>query len=425
LQQFSVSSYLSIPEEPGIYEFFNLLEELLYVGKAKNLRNRVSSYFQKGSQLHGKTAILVPQVKKIKIITVESELEALLLEAHLIKKYNPKYNMRLTDGKAYPLIRVTSKDKYPAVITARLPVDKKSVYFGPFPSSATVRNVLRLIRRIFPYQSTLNHPNRLCLYNHLGLCPCLNAKESEDNRKMYKNTIHHIVNFLEGDSGKVLRELKKERDFFAKKELFENASKIQKQINQILYITQASHNVFEYETNPNFKSDQRTEEMRELKKVLSVNGIEINLPRRVECFDNSNIQGTNPTSSMVVLTNGEVDKSQYRKFKIKKVKGANDFATMQEVLSRRLKHKEWPMPDLFIVDGGKGQVSAARGILEPNIPLIGIAKREEIIITSDLREIKLSKSSPALRLVMRIRDEAHRFAISYHRKLRNKNLLNN
>jgi len=239
----------------------------------------------------------------------------------------------------------------------------------------------------------------------------------------YKKAINHIRDFLGGKTAKVIKDLEKEKERLVEREAFENAALVQKQIEAIHVITRPLHKPFEYETNPNLKEDVRGEEMLSLQETLEKSGILIDLPRRIECYDNSNFQGTNPTSSMVVLTNGEIDKSQYRKFKIKSVKGPNDFASMQEVLTRRLKHSEWPLPQLFIVDGGKGQVSAAREVLG-NLPLIGLAKKEEIIITPDLKEVHLQKSSPALTLVMRIRDEAHRFAITYHRKLRSKNLFN-
>lgn len=409
-----------------MYQFLDNKGEILYVGKAKNLKNRVSSYFTKGADLSPKTANLVAQVKKIKVIKVESEIEALLLEANLIKKFSPKYNIRLTDGKAYPLIRITIKEMYPAVLTVRRSEDRKSIYFGPFPSSNTVRSVLRLLRRIFPYHSTVNHPKKVCLYHHLNLCPCIPAFDNEVTRVAYQKTIKHIVDFLEGNTSKVVKELEKERNELSKKEQFEEAGNIQKQIDNINFITHPVHKPFEYETNPNLTEDLRYKEMLSLQNILSTHGYPIALPSRIECYDNSNIQGTNPTSSMVVLTNGNIDKSQYRKFKVRSVKGPNDFATMQEVLKRRFGHTEWPYPDLLIVDGGKGQISSAAIVLDDlgiTIPLIGLAKREETIITRDFQEIKLKKSDPALQLVMRIRDEAHRFAITFHRKLRSKNML--
>lgn len=428
-----MSQYLSLPQDPGVYQFLNSDGDTLYVGKAKNLKSRVSSYFSSLQNLSGKTAVLVSQVKKIKITIVESELESLLLEVSFIKKYAPKYNIRLTDGKAYPLIRITLKNDFPAVLTARRPEDPHSVYFGPFPNAGAMRMVLRSIRKIFPYQSVLNHPKKKCLYNHLGLCPCPPTFTTNDEKKEYKKTLTHLIDFLEGQTQKVVKDLEKERDMFTHNEKFEHAGKLQKQIDAIYFITQPFHQPFEYQTNPHLRTDIRQQELESLQKLLHEHGVMVEFPARIECYDNSNFQGTNATSSMVVLTNGEIDKSQYRKFKTKSVKGPDDFATMQEVLTRRLKHTEWLYPQLFIVDGGKGQVNAVKEILEDfyqhhpelisgSLPLIGLAKREETIITSDMQEIHVSKHSPALQLVMRIRDEAHRFAITYHRKLRSKAL---
>lgn len=417
-----------------MYQFLDNSREVLYVGKAKDLKSRVSSYFTNSSGLSGKTRALVGQVTLIKAIIVESEIESLLLEANLIKKYQPYYNIKLTDGKAYPLIRITIKDDYPKVLIARREEDKSSVYFGPYPSTQSMYSVLRFLRKLFPFQSVLNHPKRICLYHHLGLCPCPQVFDSQELKKQYKKNITHIKDFLSGKTQKVVKDLEKERENMSGDEKFEEARALQKNIDAILLVTHPIHRPFEYETNPNLHSDLRQKEMEDLQLILWKNGVKISLPKRIECYDNSNFQGTNPTSSMVVLTNGEIDKSQYRKFKIRSQNRPNDFATMEEVLQRRLRHKEWPLPDLVIVDGGKGQVSSALKVLESfrpeddgplaqNIPVIGLAKREETIVTSDLKEISLSKDSPALQLIMRIRDEAHRFAISYHRKLRAKEFL--
>lgn len=400
---------------------------MLYVGKAKQLKNRVSSYFTQKHLLSPKTKLLVSQIKKIKTIVVESEFESLLLEANLIKKYSPKYNIRLVDGKSYPMIRITAKHKYPAVLTARKTDDEKSIYFGPYPNSSSMHTVIRILRRIFPFHSVLNHPPKICLYNHLNLCPCVPAMDSRENVKAYKKTIKHIIDFLSGKTKKVLTDLKKERDAEGLLENFEKAGVLQKQIDSIIYVTNPFHKPFEYETNPNLREDIRKQELENLQLILSKNGVTIAYPKRIECYDISNFQGTNPTASMVVLTDGEIDKSQYRKFKIK-TKGPNDFAMMSEVLDRRMRHEEWKYPDLLVVDGGKGQIGAAKNILQKFSslnskllipPVIGLAKREEIIITENLLEIRLPRDSKALQVIIRIRNEAHRFAVTFHKKLRN------
>ncbi len=409
---------------PGIYLFLDQKGKVLYVGKAKNLKKRVGSYFVSKSQLLEKTKILVSRTSKIKTIQAHSEIEALLLEANYIKKYNPVYNARLTDGKAYPLIKITIKDDYPNVLIARRPDDPKSIYFGPFPNAGAMKLVLKTIRRIFPYVSVKNHSKRICLYFHLGLCPCPPAFDSLLLEKEYKANIKRIIIFLKGQTKKVLRDLEKERDSESKKEEYENARKLQQKIDSVLIITNPSYPSFDSQTDPNLEEDIKNDELLSLKKVLETTKSKIILPRRIECYDVSNISGKFAVGSMVVFIDGDKETSQYKRFKIRFTKeNPNDFAMLSEVIARRLNHNEWPHPDLIIVDGGKGQVSSVVKVLERknlNLALIGIAKREETIITQDLLEIKLPKNSKALLLVMRIRDEAHRFAIAYHRNLRSK-----
>lgn len=410
-----------MPQSPGVYLYLNGRGKVIYVGKAKNLKHRVSSYFAPSAKLLGKTVLLVQEVKKIQIIQVESEIEALLLEANLIKKYAPQYNISMKYGATFPSIRITKKSLFPSVMYSRRMDDKKSVYFGPYPNGYAVRRVLKTMRRIFPYSSVVNHPKKVCLYYHLGLCPC--PPVFPEKNEEYRKTIQHIIDFLHGKTKKILRELATERDAASRTEDFETAAAIQRQMSAITYVTNPPlHQPYEYETNPNLKTDLRMEEMVSLQKVLTDNDVYIALPSRIECYDISNTQGTNATASMVVLRDGEIDTSQYRKFKMH-AKGPNDFAMIKEVLTRRMKHVEWKYPELIVVDGGKGQISSAKNVLGDlniTIPIIGLAKREEIIITSDFQEIVLPKRSPALQLIMRIRNEAHRFAITYHRKLRSK-----
>lgn len=388
------------------------------MGKALNLRSRVSSYFA-SNDLGEKTTALRLQIEKIDVIGVTSELESFLLEEKLIKKYKPRYNIRLVDGKSYPSIKITVKDKYPKVLFVRKQEADKSLYFGPYTSANSLRTVLKILRRIFPYQAVLNHPNKLCLYYHLGLCPCPAVRNDES----YKKTIKHIINFLNGNTKKVIKDLETERDTLSKQEKFEEANIIQKKIDDINLVTSSFYKPFEYEENPNLRSDITQKKLNELIQILKENSTEVLDLKRIECYDISNTSGLNATGSLVVLTDGEIDKSYYRRFKIKRFykDKPNDFGMMQEMLERRLKHKEWPTPSLIVVDGGKGQVSSVNKILKDlnvNIPLIGLAKREETIITKDLKEIKLPKDSQALLLIMKIRDEAHRFAITYHKKLR-------
>lgn len=395
----------------------------MYVGKAKDLKSRVSSYFTAPAGLGPKTKALVAQIKNIRVVEVESEVESLLLEAFYIKTYKPRYNIRMQDSKSYPLVRITIKEKYPSVTVARREDDTNSLYFGPFPSSSSVRLVLRTIRKIFPFVSTLNHAKRVCLYHHLGLCPCPQMFDSLESQKAYKATIKSIVGMFEGDTKKVLKSLEKQRDEVSSTEDYEKAGELQKKINALTYVTQPVHTPFEYHTNPNLRTDLREKELKDLMAILNNHGYNLTQLDKIECYDISNTQGTNATASQVVFVNGEKDGSLYRRYKIKIDGKPNDFAMMEEVLTRRLKNTQWTYPDLFIVDGGKGQISSglkAMEIVGVTAPLIGLAKREETIITSDNQEIKLPKNSGSLQLIQRLRDEAHRFALTYHRKLRSK-----
>lgn len=454
---FNKTDYLSLPSEPGVYRFLDENNKILYVGKANDLKARVSSYFTL-SGLGPKTSALVSKIKKIKIIVVQSEVEALLLEAFYIKKYQPKYNIDLKDNKAFLRLKINHKDRYPSLILVRRDDDDpRYLYFGPYTSASSLRLVLRTLRRVYPFVSVRNHLKRVCLYHHLGLCPCPQVFDSPELKKEYSKNINNIIKILEGGAPRIMRELEKARDEYSKSEEYEKASQIQQKINALSIITTPFRKPFEYDINPNLRADIRQNELTSL--IEALNNTQSNFVSkldRIECYDISNIQGTNPTASMVVLTHGEIDKSQYRKFKMK-TKGPNDFAMMQEVLERRLKHTEWQFPDLIIVDGGKGQVSSALRIIKQskfNIPLVGLAKRYETIILPILykknsidnenkilnsvkknlqknykldslsfSEVSLPKNSPALHLIMRIRDEAHRFAITFHKKLRGRNAL--
>lgn len=409
-----------------MYLFKNQKGDTLYIGKASNLKKRVASYFQEGLVPDSKTNLLISQVKSIETIAVGSEIEAFLLEASLIKKHNPKYNVRLTDGKSYILLRISIKDDMPKIQFSRSEADRKSVYFGPYPSFPTLRLVLKIIRRIFPFQSANHQGKRICLYHHLGLCPCPVTLDTQEKRRGYRRDILRIVKFLNSRVGDVVTDLEKERNVFSKALNFEKASEIQKQIEAVRTVTAPFYKPFEFESNPLLKDQIRSEEISALRKYLNENGVKTNDLHRIECFDISNTSGTNATGSMVTFVNGERDTSFYRRFKIKKTpdKIPNDYEMMKEVIRRRFTHlADWGIPDLIIVDGGKGQVSSVQSILSKQnikIPLIGLAKREELIVTEDLRMLRLQRSSHTLSLVRRIRDEAHRFAINYHKKLRSR-----
>lgn len=408
------------------------------MGKANNLRNRVSSYLGKRTDLGPKTAILVSNIANIDHTVVASELEALLLEAHLIKKYVPPFNVAWTDGKAYPFIKITVNDAYPAVLQTRRIDHPKAMFFGPFPNIGDVRRTLKWIRRIFPYQSVRNHPKRICLYHHLGFCPCPPLLTKTQLTK-YRHTIRYLVQFLEGKKESVIRSLEKEMLIAAKSENFEEAESIKRQIDTIRLITSGVYKPWSYIENPNLLSDEAQLDLEDLQQVLSfyLRGLTPQALSRIECYDVSNIQGKQATGSMVVATDGQIDKSQYRRFRIRFKDTPDDTAMHREMLARRLKHTEWQMPDIIVIDGGVGQVYAAKSVIEEKglaIPVIGLAKRLEQIILPNValhlsgerlnfEKVTLPRNHRALKLLQRLRDEAHRFAITYHRKLRRKRFL--
>lgn len=419
----------SIPHKPGVYKFKDYRNRIIYVGKALDLSNRVKSYFS--SKTHEpKTAALVSNVKSLETIVVESELEALILEANLIKKYLPEYNIRLTDDKDYLYIKVT-KEPFPKIITARKKELSDSLkFFGPFPSSRTVHDTLKSLRRVFPWCQIggSSKTGRPCFYFHLGLCPGPCARVI--NQKDYRKIINHFSAFMEGKKAQLSGELTKEMEEASKDKRFEDALRLKKMLSGLNYLTQPNQ-VQSYLENPNFLEDQHQKSVEELQKELGL----LELPSRIECYDISNISGKDATGSMVVLTDGEIDKSQYRKFKIRIAGKPNDYAMHAEVARRRLNHPDWGIPQLILIDGGRGQVRAVKNEIDrqaqkknsaklfEKITIYGIAKREEWLYPPEGEIIKLPKRSLALRLVQKIRDESHRFAVNYHRKLHRKSSL--
>lgn len=420
----------ALPSKSGVYLFKNGSSKIIYVGKAKDLKKRVVSYFSNLPH-DTKTNILISKINSIEHIITSSEIEAFLLEANLIKKYKPEYNIKFADDKSFPYIKIAKKP-IPYITIVRKKDDKNATYFGPFPDALGVRIVLKIIRRIFPYQSGKNHLEKKCLYYHLGLCPCVAL--FPEKRSDYNKTINKIKSFLKGKKDFIIRSLEKERDVKIKKEEFEEASIIQKKIEKINLITSPQYHPFAYEKDHDLYEKRMRLEQKSLQDILIKYFYNLKYLKRIECFDISNISGKQATGSMVVFTNGESDKKEYRRFRIRSKTTPDDFLMMKEMLTRRLKRNDWGKADLIVVDGGKGQVSSILQILEKlnlTIPLIGLAKREEVIIIPNRNfssdnlfiEVKLPLTSPALNLLRRIRDEAHRFAITYHRLLRRKHML--
>ncbi|MDO8570291.1 MAG: excinuclease ABC subunit UvrC [Candidatus Daviesbacteria bacterium] len=452
-----IPRHFKAPHKPGVYIFKDKSGKVLYVGKAVDLKSRIASYFScshlsSGRVTSGRVNNLVPQIHSLETIEVLSEVEALILEANLIKKYLPPFNIKLTDDKDYLYIKITKED-FPKVITARKKeLGNAKAYFGPFPSASTVKSTLKKLRRIFPWCS--GSPNRLllrlspdrndtstsfsagviarirqlaetkqsrpCFHYHLNLCPGPCA--GKIGKKEYNKIINRLIKFLNGKKEEVIKDLETEMNQFSKNLKFENAQNIKKTIEGINYLTQ-SNNIEVYLENPNFIEDQNKLSLEQIKNDLNL----IKIPERIECFDISNISGKQAVGSMVVLTDGNIDKSQYRKFKINPaVAKPNDVAMMKEILQRRMKHNEWPLPDLILVDGGRGQVNVAKLEIRNSkfeTPIFGLAKRQEWIYPPEGEIIKLSKNSLSLRMLQKIRNESHRFALAYHHKLREKSML--
>jgi len=472
-----------IPHKPGIYIYKDKNGKVIYVGKAVDLYSRVSSYFN-NTWKNVKTAKLVENIVSAETIIVQSEIEALILEANLIKKFMPLYNIRLTDDKDYLYVVVTDEE-YPKVITARKKdLIKVKKWFGPYPSATTVKTTLKKLRRVFPWCSnplgsrtnkikgrglldsytrsgTIAKIGKACFYYHLNQCSgaCVGTISKED----YNKVVNRFSKFLDGKKQELLEELSNEMELYSKDLEYEDAAKVKKIIEGINYIT-APAKISNYLVNPNFLEDLNQNSLQELQKALNLP----ELPVRIEAYDISNFQGKEATGSMVVLTNGEIDKSQYRRFKIKITGKPNDYAMHAEMMGRRLKHDEWPLPQLFLIDGGRGQVTSVKDIIDKHaaslrdhelakqsqsakdsslasdknpdnsgiassempprndvskIPIYGLAKREEWLYPPEGEVIKLPKKNLGLRLLQKIRNESHRFAITYHKKLRAKAFL--
>jgi len=414
------SQIKKLPDSPGIYLYYGQNGKLLYVGKSVSLKKRVASYFR-DKKLDGKTGMLVSKISKISHIKVFSEFEALLLEANLIRENQPFFNIQSKDDKSPIYIKITN-GPVPQITTTRKEKPGRGVFIkGPFPSAKTTREVLRLIRRIFPY---CHHkkPYSACLYVHLGLCPF--PTRDDVSRQKYTKTVRQVKKLLSGQSGSLVKELTKKMNASARLQKYEEAQDIKKQIEKLQYINTTYHTPQEFLERPTLVDDLRMQRLQELKSVLELEKI----PRRIECYDIANISGTLATGSMVVFTNGAPDKSQYRRFKIKFTHKPNDYEMLREVIARRIKN-DWPLPDIMIIDGGRGQLNATLSQITKNkitVKVVALAKRLEEIYTPDkIQPLSLPKENVARQLAQAMLDEAHRFANAYHRHLRSKNMFSN
>ena len=532
----------TLPNAPGVYQYFDVNNTIIYVGKAKNLKKRVSSYFTKTHE-NGKTRVLVKKIASVKHIVVATETDALLLENNLIKKHKPRYNVMLKDDKSYPWICI-KKERFPRVFQTRRLIKDGSEYFGPYTSVRTVHTLLDLIRGLYALR-TCNYdlsPEKIeakkykvCLEYHLGNCK--GACEGFETEAEYAESIRAIRDILKGNFKDSLSQFKNQMKTFAAEMKFEDAQKIKEKIDilenyqakstivnpkisnvdvfsivsdesyayinflQLSYgsiirshtleikkklqetdtqlltlaITEIRQrfNSMSKEVYVPFKIDlgehikvtvpklgdkkhilelsvrnakyYRLEQLKQVKitdpdrhanRIMAQMKVDLRLtdePRHIECFDNSNIQGTNPVAACVVFKNGKPSKKEYRHFNIKTVEGPDDFASMTEVVYRRYKRlldENQPLPQLIIIDGGKGQLSSAVKSLEKlnlrdKIAIIGIAKRlEELFYPNDSIPLYLDKKSETLKIIQQLRNEAHRFGIEHHRNKRSKSALN-
>ncbi len=421
--EISKENFLKLPEVNGVYTFYKE-KTPIYIGKSVNLKSRLNSYLL--VNLGIKTRKMVSEADEMKYIEVSSELESLLLESFLIKKYKPKYNIVLKDDKHSLYIEITN-DEYPRVITARKN-DGQGVLFGPFPNSTNVKSILRLLRKIFPY-SDHKIGKKPCLYSHIGLCnPCPNYIISsgileKELKERYLRNIKNVKLVLSRKFNIVRKSLEKEMLQYARNERYEDASKIRDKIKALDYITQKRINEEKFLENSNLIEDIRLQEINEFRQILFSNNIKPKSLDRIECFDIAHLSGSAATASMVVLLKGEKENSEYRHFKIRQNKSQSDYDSMKEIALRRIKNiSRWSKPDLIIVDGGLGQVKIFNKEFEKlGIDVVGIAKHPDRLILANGKKIRLTKLS--LQLVSRIRDEAHRFARRYHHKLISKTLL--
>lgn len=389
----------NFPEAPGVYLMKNAAGEIIYIGKATSLKHRVLSYFQKN--LPDKTRKQMSEAIEIDFQETDSTVEAIFLESRLIKKYSPIYNIKEKDDKSRIYVHITRED-FPRLYILRETdlvqiKENNPILYGPFLSTLSLNTALELIRKVIPFRSCKKLPKKKCLYGYIGLCPapCEGMVSKEDFRK----NIRMVRDFFEGKKGRVVSSLNKEIKNLSKQEKFEEAARVRDRLRALEHLRHSFA----------------------IKQDIST------IYDRIEGYDISNISGQFAVGSMVVFIDGASEKSEYRKFKIKWVKGTNDVAMMKEVLYRRFKHIPlaggWDLPDLVLIDGGKGQVNVALEVLKENnlnIPVVGLAKgpdrkKDEIITTKTL-----PRSETAL--FKQVRDEAHRFARGYYEKLHRKDL---
>lgn len=399
-----------LPDRPGIYLFKDEAGKTLYVGKAASLRKRVSSYFQPARPLINRLGHLVQETKDLEWVVTGSEAEALLYEMSTVKELTPKYNVLLRDDKSFPLIKVTVDEPFPRLFIGRgNEPGVKSI--GPFTNATLLRQAFTAIRRIIPFRTCRTLPQRACLDYYLKLCPA--PCEGRVGQEQYRENLSQVYRLMEGRKEEVLKELQRKMQQASQARRYEDAARLRDQIAGLIELTVRPRQFIP------------SEALADLQSLLKLP----RLPRRIEAFDVSNIFGREPVGSLVTFVDGRPHKDGYRRFKMKTVSGIDDYAMMREIVRRRYEAKpkgadSMVLPDLVVIDGGKGHLNSALEVfreLKLDLPAVGIAKEfEELFLPGRREPVILPPSSRALHLIERARDEAHRFAIGYHRLLRGK-----
>lgn len=406
-----------LPVAPGVYFHKNAAGEIIYVGKAAVLKNRVRQYFQ-NSKKDPKTEVLVAEISDTDWIVVDTEMDALFLESEMIKRYKPKWNILLRDDKTVSYVKINMKDEVPYVSFTRNPIDDSATYIGPFYGKSVVEKAVRALRKVFPYY-TRPYTGKKTLDTDLGLTPGIEIGKTTP--KDYKKNLKKLICYLEGDRKKLIKDLERTMRKEAAAENYESAAEARNQLFGLKELKKKI--VFSDKEFLDISSDRALKHLQNLLNLPKP-------PRRIEGYDISHQSGTNTVGSMVVFINGASARSDYRKFKIR-TSTSDDLKSMQEVISRRLKHKEWDFPDLIILDGGIAQVNAVLPLVEPyGIPVIGRDKSGNHSKSAGVKLIipnrgpaTLSTGSHIARLIARIDEESHRFAITYHSLLKRRNML--
>ncbi len=401
---------LSLPVTSGVYLFLNREGAVLYIGKARSIKKRVGGHFRSFGESFSKEGKMLADVSRIDFIETSTEAEALLLESSLVKENLPKYNQELKDDKSYPYLKVTGEE-YPRLLITRKRRSDGSKYFGPYTDARLLREAVKMLRREFPLRTCKKFPKKVCLMYHLGLCggPC----EEKQSKAEYLATAKELGAFLEGRRSALVKALSRRMKEHSKKQEFETAKILYDQIRALSMIPSGSA-----------QKKAPADVLSMTKNIFCLSRV----PSRIEGFDISNMAGKQSVGSMVVFIDACPARSEYRRFRIKTVEGIDDYRMMKEVLTRRYAGSlslRTPLPDLVLIDGGKGHLSAAKEALDAlglaELPVVSIAKQHEHLFRPERQTpIILPQDSPVLHLLQHLRDEAHRFAIQYHRRLRKK-----